>query len=111
MYDLYKTFTKDIPVDDIQMRTLSHPKYLSSCILPDTIKPLAIEQVDKILADPWMNTHARTRTDLNNVVKNIKYQDQNREVLWSRFIKFTNLLDDKRQHYIKDEVPELWENM
>ena len=111
MYDLYKTFTKDIPVDDIQMRTLSHPKYLSSCILPDTIKPLAIEQVDKILADPWMNTHARTRTDLNNVVKNIKYQDQNREVLWGRFIKFTNLLDDKRQHYIKDEVPELWENM
>jgi len=111
LYDFYKTFTKDIPVDDIQMRTLSHPQYFSSCILPDTIKPLAIEQVDKIFADQWMNAHARTRSDLNNIVKNIKYQNPNREMLWSRFIKFTNLLDDKRQHFIKDEVPKLWENM
>jgi len=111
LYDFYKTFTKDIPVDDIQMRTLSHPKHLSSCILPDNIKPYAIEQAQKVLDDPFTNVHARTRLDLNNVIKNIKYQASDRDFLWHRFVKFTNLIDKRRQHYIKDEVPELWENM
>ena len=111
IFDFYKTFTKDIPVDDIQMRSLSHPEHLSSCILPKEIKPLAIEQVEKILADPFINVHARIRPDLNNVIKNLKYEPLDKDILWKRFIKFTKLLDDRRQHYIQDEVPEVWENM
>ena len=107
--DFYKTFTEDIPVSDIEMRTLSHPLYLDASIMPDSIKTQAIEQAETVLKE--YNKHKRTSDDLESVIKNLQFDNPNKILLWKRFIKFTKLLDDRRQHYIQDEVPEIWENM
>lgn len=103
--DFYKTFTEDIPVSDIEMRTLSHPLYLDASIMPDSIKTQAIEQAETVLKE--YNKHKRTSDDLESVIKNLQFDNPNKILLWKKFNHFTNLLDKRRKHFLKNVEPRL----
>ena len=100
MLDFYRTFTKKLKVDAIQMRCLSHPLYLDSAILPKNLKEEAVSQIVEILSDKDLNIHKRMNRDLSNILINLKHEPQNKQELWSKFSKFTKLLDARRNEDI-----------
>jgi len=73
--------------------------------MPDSIKTQAIEQAETVLKE--YNKHKRTSDDLESVIKNLQFDNPNKILLWKKFNHFTNLLDKRRNHFLKNVEPRL----
>jgi hypothetical protein len=101
-YDWTESIIKR-PQEWIEFRLLTHPECLHVAVAPEHIKQQALSQLDYVEE----KYSPANKQFLNNMRKNLAMKSP---TSWSEFVKFTSLLDNKRNQSLQEVCPELYEN-
>jgi MoaA/NifB/PqqE/SkfB family radical SAM enzyme len=92
--------------DWIEYRLVTSPSWLAVRHATKEIKEVALLDIDKLLNSNLLNNRKEDISFINNCKSMlIKPADQNE---WNKFLKFTGGLDGKRNQYLKDYSPEIY---
>jgi len=92
------------PHEWIEFRLLTHPECLNVDIAPDYLKVKSLKQLVYVESKYKGNEYF-----INNMRKMLVNINPNQKKHWQDFQKFTEILDKKRNHSLKEVAPRIYE--
>jgi MoaA/NifB/PqqE/SkfB family radical SAM enzyme len=93
------------PISDMNLRVLTGPRYYQLAHASDDLKNEMRQQITRALDDFSSILTDRHRARLAAIIKMLD-RDRNEEY-WQEFVQVTNSVDEYREMYIRDYIPEL----
>ncbi|MBC7466402.1 MAG: twitch domain-containing radical SAM protein [Bdellovibrio sp.] len=105
-------FRPGLKEDPFNLNILMFPNYLSLELLPNNLRPAAIEKINNYLQTSWIckekpHIHARLVQLVEMLGKNESVTENNFKLL-KEFWIYTKILDQSRKQKLKDTLPSLY---